>query len=240
MTKYTVVLAAGLGLLFSGVASATTFSFHNPDPSGSEGAGDIKDFNVSYNDVSEVLTWSTTVEEKNGNLANGFWMVLSDGPNPKGGFNEYAIMYGDGLTGELNTYLYNGANASNSWSNPGEHIETFVDVLTMDTSVAGQHTFDFSIDATNVNNHVPLFPGIDEYTGISFGNMVGIWFHAVVFSGSGATYNPNGTLASFDFNKQSWYDASNDLTVVPVPAAAWLFGTALMGLFGLKRRKVSI
>ena len=74
-----------------------------------------------------------------------------------------------------------------------------------------------------------------------FDDHIGIWFHAVVFSGDGASYDDNDKLTSFDFSRQSWYDtAHRDTTVVPVPAAVWLFGSALIGLIGLgKRRKAA-
>jgi len=48
-----------------------------------------------------------------------------------------------------------------------------------------------------------------------------------------------------DAKSQEWYRGSNtDLYVagineVPIPAAAWLFGSALLGLTGLRRRKVA-
>ena len=47
--------------------------------------------------------------------------------------------------------------------------------------------------------------------------------HSVSFTGS-------GTIALDDF-------AFNDVTAVPIPAAAWLFGSGLIGLIGLARRK---
>lgn len=35
----------------------------------------------------------------------------------------------------------------------------------------------------------------------------------------------------------AWAMQSGDVGEVPVPAAAWLFGTAMLGLFGIKRKK---
>jgi hypothetical protein len=229
-------------VLAIGNAAATTYSFDTTYPSGSQGAGDISAFSATYNNDSEVLGWSTTIEREAGNLANGFWMVLSDGENPKNDVNEYAIVYGDGLTGDLTAYTYNGINSSDSWATPGDYIETFTDVLTMDTSVADEVTFSFSIDATGVNDHDPDngLVATDDWDGINFDEHIGIWFHAVVFDGAGPTYDNDGKLTSFPYSSQSWYDASwQATTVVPVPAAVWLFGSALVGLLGFTRRKPS-
>ena len=52
-----------------------------------------------------------------------------------------------------------------------------------------------------------------------------------VFPDFSAPSFPNGTDLSF----RTYVDT----TVVPVPAAAWLFATALMGLLGLSGRRIS-
>ncbi len=39
-----------------------------------------------------------------------------------------------------------------------------------------------------------------------------------------------------NFSYYSWAVRAGDVSSVPVPAAAWLFGTALLGLVGVKRR----
>jgi hypothetical protein len=39
-----------------------------------------------------------------------------------------------------------------------------------------------------------------------------------------------------DYSYYSWAVRAGDVSSVPVPAAAWLFGTALLGLVGVKRR----
>ena len=239
--KYVSTLLLSAGLLASGSAAATMYSFDTTYPSGSQGAGDIAAFSVSYDDATEVLGWSTTIERYNGNLANGFWMVLSDGENPKNDVNEYAIMYGDGLSGEISTFVYNGVNSASSYSTPGEHIKTYVDALTMDLSIADEVTFSFNIDATDVNAHDPMnaLVATDDWDGVKFDEHIGIWFHAVVFND--APQYANGILDSFDYSKQSWYDTGYQKTsVVPVPAAVWLFGSALLGLAGFARRKAAV
>jgi hypothetical protein len=66
-------------------------------------------------------------------------------------------------------------------------------------------------------------------------------------SGSGGSYQLNtmfysesdSPLASIDLNGGSVFGVSFDGTTaaVPVPAAAWLFGSALAGLTVVRRRK---
>jgi hypothetical protein len=52
------------------------------------------------------------------------------------------------------------------------------------------------------------------------------------FSSLGITFDDKGFMAG------QW-DTTATITAVPVPAAAWLFGSGLIGLVGLARRKAS-
>lgn len=75
-------------------------------------------------------------------------------------------------------------------------------------------------------------------TGYEYSNSVGINIHI-----SSRANHWGATIASFDFGFSSLgaYSAESGLTynssVVPVPAAAWLFGSGLLGLIGVARRK---
>jgi hypothetical protein len=48
---------------------------------------------------------------------------------------------------------------------------------------------------------------------------------------NGNQYNPGKVISYY-----GWAVRAGDVSSVPVPAAAWLFGTALLGLAGVKRR----
>lgn len=50
-------------------------------------------------------------------------------------------------------------------------------------------------------------------------------------------FNPNVGAGSAVSNDKQFYINALDVTVVPVPAAAWLFGSGLLGLLGMARRK---
>jgi hypothetical protein len=45
-----------------------------------------------------------------------------------------------------------------------------------------------------------------------------------------------GVFEGFNFN----FNLHGNMTVVPVPAAVWLFGSGLLGLAGVARRKKKI
>ena len=244
LTKTMATLLISAGLMVSSGASATIYDFFEADPGGSNGAGDIKNFSATYNNVTEDISWSTTVERSGGNLANGFWLVLSDGENPKNDVNEYAILYGDGINGNLTAYVYNGANSSSSWSNPGELVQSFtLGVLGINDVSANEREFSFSFNASTINSHDPdnALNATDDWDGIAFGPEIGIWFHTLVFAGSGPSYDSNGGLTSFPVGPSGWYDAKNlETSVVPVPAAVWLFGSALIGLVGFGKRRKAV
>ena len=90
-----------------------------------------------------------------------------------------------------------------------------------------------------------------EINGIGFGNFNGIADTATLvgtlsFTGLSVGVSPV-TMATNDLPAGDWYDVDSNLmevayngaevNVVPVPAAVWLFGTGLLGLIGVARRR---
>ncbi len=55
---------------------------------------------------------------------------------------------------------------------------------------------------------------------------------------TGAGYDPTDAIWSFSTTSTESYSMSVETAVVPVPAAIWLFGSGLIGLVGVARRKV--
>ncbi|MDG1773237.1 MAG: VPLPA-CTERM sorting domain-containing protein [Oceanicoccus sp.] len=56
--------------------------------------------------------------------------------------------------------------------------------------------------------------------------------HALAFNTNNGHQHTNGKW----YSHYSWAVRAGDVSSVPVPAAAWLFGTALLGLAGVKRK----
>ena len=85
---------------------------------------------TSYDAGTQTFDWSYTVTDDN----DGFWLVVSPGPNPKGNATELAILFGDlGNSNDpndnrLTAYVYNGKNNQDKHSsldNPGILLDSF-------------------------------------------------------------------------------------------------------------------
>ncbi len=214
------------------------------------------EFDISYDDTTSSLTLSvTTSNARQNQTANGFWLVVSDGPNPKSHLNEYAILYGSAQTGDLYAYQYDGTNSSNSWQNASGHLETFQDALTT-TSFSDDYLwdtdnnsgtdydrpfvqFDFSIDVTDINN---AFSG-DDWDGMQFDENIGIWFHP--FQGDLNTDANGEKITGMNLAQvhckdvKGYYDTGSlptTTTDVPEPAPLTLM-LAGLGLLAYSRRK---
>ena len=224
-------------LAAASTAPATVWHYDIDDPNGSANAGDISCVTTSFDDVSEVFSWEYTITESAVGFSDAFWLVVSDGPNPKGVQNQLAILYGDLAANRVSAFQYNGANNQNSFMNPGQFIESFDGVLNVSTT-ATERTIGFSIDVTNINDYVPTPAptGSEAWEGVRFDDQLGIWFHPS--AGSTISYDANGEVDGYTFRRQGWYDTSNrTTTVVPAPAPLALLGLALMAMLGLRRSR---
>ncbi|MEM1262795.1 MAG: hypothetical protein AAGH76_10395 [Pseudomonadota bacterium] len=182
---------------------------------GGSGAG-YDSISMTYNSMTQ--DFSFEVDYRN-LVADGGWLVVSEGPNPKQANDELAILYFDRASENVWAYAYNGLNNSASYLTTdflgyfGGAYETNGDVASL------------SINAANINGQL-------TGSGISFGPKVGIWFHPAF--GLSAVGNEHG-LVEYGFRTQGWYDTHNDghycknerrhggcITVVDVPAPGTL------------------
>ena len=185
----TLIAAAFLGLAATtGQASATIYQIDYP--------------NVwqAYDNVND--TYSMKFNNTTG--ADGFWLVVSDGENPKNNVNEYAILYGDLTNNRITAYTYNGQNAANSFANPGEYIATYNNVFDFQANDMIQ----FDIDVAKINNFVPDNGLPNEWDGVQLGALGGIWFHQS--TGSQFSYDGQGAITEYTFTGQTWLDRAND------------------------------
>ena len=136
---------------------------------------------------------------------DGFWLVVSDGPNPKSHVNEYAILYGDRANNRITAYTYDGTNGPNSYET-GTFLGTYENAFTdagFDPRFNSNLTM-FTLDVAGINS---AFTN-PEWDGIQLGEQAGIWFHQS--AGSNFEYGADGSLLDYTFADQMWLDVAYD------------------------------
>lgn len=233
------LLTVGLSFGLSATALAgPIYSFNIDTPPGSDKAGDIKNVSTSYNTNTEVFSWSHTIgKNAMGDLSDGFWLVVTDGENPKNDANEYAILYGDVNTGTVTAYEYSGARKDNSYNDPNILLGSYSGLNSIDNADMTR-TISFSLDATdiNANNGVQSVSKPNMWKGLNFSEKVGIWFHPL--TATNINYDSNNGITSLSYSKKGWYDTSNRSTTtvaVSEPQTVLLFAIGMLGL-GVSRR----
>ena len=184
------ILAAATS--FGATANATVFvqDYHGPG------------FWNAYD--AEKQTYSVNYRSDQGK--DGFWLVVTDGDNPKGDGTSHAILYGDLENNRITAYTYNGENSSDSFTN-GTLLGTYENAFSSGGTHAtlGYELTKFNLDVSELNN--ALGPDFD---GVQFGPEAGLWFHQS--SGSEFTYGADGSIVDYVFEDQTYLDRGNDIT----------------------------
>ena len=193
--------------------------------------GKYENIETTYNDNTGNLSWSSTFSpsDPNGFLPEGAWLVLTDGPNPKGKDGS-AIFYLDGNSGTLSAYSYNGQNNRTSWVGE-EVLQSWDNAVSIMNDANGNRTLSFNVNVAALNSRTDLG---SDWKGAQFDEKVGIWFHAI--DNLNAQYDGDGNITKFD-GAASYFDtgAMYTTTAVPEPAVGLLgLGVAAVGL---KRRR---
>lgn len=206
---------------------------------------------TTYNEETQVLTWSSTFSTIGNHVIDGGWLVLSDGPNPKQQDLEYAIFYLDTDLNRLTAYAYNGQNNSSSYANnpflgSWENVLDVSDYMVFENGQdVAKRTIGFEIDATDLNNAVSTNTDLDANTwkGVAYGDEVGIWKHfgtntSVTYSGTEIT-NFSSNDQYFDTGRLATSRIANlDQEAIDVPepmVPVGLMGAAVT--LGLLRRR---
>ena len=201
-------------------------------------------------------------------LPTGFVLVVNDGPEPRKHVGELAAIYFDAATDPndpiISAYAYNGATSATSYregiganvrpntvgNQPPDRIVSeldpsspqFVNSAALTDNPDGTRTLSMSLDASVIQNHVPLYNSYDyesntalSWYGLGFGEEVGIWFHPYI---AAANYDASGYLVPrLDGRDSGWNEARTDVgyydvfgqPTVPEPATLAM----LLGLGGL-------
>ncbi|WP_163833328.1 hypothetical protein [Spartinivicinus ruber] len=217
----------------SNTIAAPIYQYEINNPASNPAGGKITNITTRYNSDNQTFSWQATSQKANGQYTDGFWLVVSDGPDPKGHVSEYAIMYGDLATGTLTSYIYNGRTTYNTWQLDQNYISStganFINV----SDNGNERTFNFELDTTQINSLL----NTAEWNGVEFGEKIGIWYHPSI--GSTFAYNADGSLQNFAVTQSGWYDAANQTTVnvdTPATLSLFLMTLALVPLIRNRRR----
>lgn len=243
---------------------AWTFTPGDPQPPGGGYVSDnlggtIHSLTASFDDVSRQLSFTATFADR---VTTGYFLALNNGPMPRPRPGELAMFYfdaGDVFDADpsqnrfLTAYGYNGANDGSTWRDgdsvtPGDQppdlIRGINDPSWITSITAGNvvlpggingRSFSFTVNATSIINHVPLYPdtGGQPWFGTGFGNLLGIWFHPFA-DRFDMTYNAQGGIATWDYGPQGSFDGFN--FIVPAPGTIALGALAAAGLLRRRRR----
>ena len=223
-------------------ATAATFTFQKTDIDTIGGlgkrAGIHKSATATFNDQTNWLTWSSTIERnlRHNSLAEGAWLVLSEGPNPSEDVDEYAIFYLDGTQQRVSAYQYDGSLGKESWQST-----QFLGAAALSVTDNGdERTFSFEMDTSGINGMTDMFG--TNWKGAAFGEEIGVWLHSV--DRLKTDYTATGELSKFDYKYASWFDsgvpmatvqsasAGEDAQDIPEPGSAIALGM-FAGMVGL-------
>ncbi len=204
------------------------FTFSADTPPGSDNGGDIEHVETSFNETTNEFTFELVVSDPHSRMTEGFTVAINDGPNPKSHGGEMALFYFDASGDEpiVSAYGYNGENdfssafdgSSASGTQTPDRIVTSLATdnpfteISSSINAEGQHVFTFSMDASVIVEHDPLFGSGEDWTGVSFDDQMGMWLHPM--ADLETSYDDNGFLSQWDYGAQGWFDNTNAPTAM--------------------------
>ncbi|MEQ8770148.1 MAG: hypothetical protein RIB60_06530 [Phycisphaerales bacterium] len=246
----TAILAITAAAFAAGTTTASAqtyiFEWEAGDTAVNNAGGEFQSVTGSYNATTNLFTWDITFADQ---ITDGYTLAVSPGDNPKGTSGELALIYFDAsniATPEVTVYAYNGQNTQLSWADgsdaPGVQSPDKIvsssginsaDILSATvTDGGGMRTLSLEMDATNIQNHLPKWPGSADWTGLGFADSIGVWLHPT--AGLTTEYGVDGFLNNWTPGREGWLDGSNFHTV-PAPAGSLALGG--LGLAAARRRR---
>jgi len=213
---YILALTASL-LAFN--ASAATYSYEN-----TPGPGKFMDtYSTSWNQETETLriksTWSGVALSRIDFLISDGpspWATYTHGSDPHGHADEQFLFYSVDLAAEqVTAQTYKGGRAT---------VDTFNN--TQGVSVTGT-SIDLNLDHTALNaltaGYLNTLNGASysHYRGAGFEEKIGVWYYMYDLAGK--------RVETLDIH-------NGNTSVVPVPAALFLFAPALAGFAAMRRK----
>ena len=208
----------------------------------------------TYDTSSQTLSWRSNfgaVPGQPGLMPDGMTLALNGGFIATGNPGEMAHLYLDASHGDvhLNVFAYNGSDDVTSHRDgsvednvqaPDRIASSLLDASwvygaerTLESD--GTVTMGFTIDASAINAHVPLYPGVGPWTGMAYDSGIGIWFHPL--AGSHTGYVDGYLTAESTFDHQGWFDVVGTAEPVPEPSAVALMSLGLAGGWLARRRR---
>jgi len=209
--------------VYTPLANATIYQYQD-GPGNFGNGGTFDTIFAEYNTVTSYLTWEVDNARKDGQLMDGFWLVLNDGPNNPKGSDGLPIFYADYNSDRLWVFGYNGQNNPNSYQSQ-DFLGEFSSSLTESGTNRG-----FSLDVSDIFSSL--------LASVPFDDQIGIWFHP---TWNTQTYTDNGQdqLVDWQYSTQSWYDRSGrPTTQVPEPSSLVLLAVGLLGINAFRRFEV--
>lgn len=243
-------IAACLAAAGSAGAASYNWNWNVGDPgSPNNNGGVIESIQASFNSNTKHFTWNVLFSNQ---VTTGYTLAVNDGPNPKGHGGELALIYLDASSQanvKVTAYAYNGKNTFTSWKDgdgdlagnqaPDKILSKSDNGWILNAQsqdIGSKRLISLTIDASIINGHSPDYGVASDWTGIAFGQKIGLWFHPM--TGVSAAYGQDGFLTAWSRQSEGWFDASNrGTTIVPMPSAA-LMGAAGLVLVGGRRRRV--
>ena len=224
MTK---IITGLLVLLLAPLANATIYRYAQPNTD-LAGGGSFDFLFTEYDTSTSVMTWAVDNIRLGGELMDGFWLVTNNGPDNPAGEDGLAIMYADFTTSSLWAFAYSGELEPSSFSTE-EYFGNFSAGLFSGALYENLgNVLGFSINMDSIYANLLSSQPFDEN--------IGIWFRPTW--GTVTDTDATGRLTSFSSSGFSWYDiAGGSTTVVPLPGALLLYGSALFGLSLVRRTR---
>lgn len=198
------------------------YTYETTYPGGNHDAGYIKYLKAVYNEKTDDFSFEMVICDPSSHVkTDGFTLVLSDGPNPKGIGGELGIFYFDASDENnpvVSVYGYNGTNTNTSWKDgspaggtqaPDKIASSLngnspFDSVEVGVNDKGYHVYKFTLDATVIQQHDPLYGDGSDWDGVAFAEKMGIWLHPV--ANLNTDYDSNGYLTQWNPGKTGWYD----------------------------------